>query len=83
MIVALIEIKGKGFVPDFDSRYFSSDFPYGLSILIQVANMIGVQVPTMKSVYDWYEQICGEREQFGFREYGIENYEQFLKFYSN
>lgn len=79
----VVEIEGKGFIPDFDSRYFSSDFPYGLSILIQVANMIGVQVPTMQSVYDWYEQICGQREQFSFKEYGIENYDHFLEFYSN
>ena len=67
MIVALIEIKGKGFVPDFNSRDFAFDFPCGLSILIQVANIIGAQVPTMQSVYDWYELVCGEREQFSFK----------------
>lgn len=69
-----------GFIPDFTSRYFTADFPYGLKILIQIASLLGCDVPHLDTVYTWYESICGS-EGFDFRRYGIKTYEDLKKVY--
>lgn len=42
-----------GWVPDFSSRYFTEDFPYGLQIIWKLAHQHGVSVPNIDKVYDW------------------------------
>ena len=42
-----------GFVPDFHSRYFTEDFPYGLAIVHRLAHEKGVSSPTIDLVYEW------------------------------
>ena len=46
------EVEG-GFVPDFQSRYFTEDFPYGLALIRQMAHEKGVPTPTIDKVYEW------------------------------
>ena len=46
-----------GFVPDFQSRYFTEDFPYGLDLLRQLAREKGISTPTMDRIWDWGEQM--------------------------
>lgn len=46
------EVEG-GFLPDFHSRYFTEDFPFGMRFIIEVAQEKGVQTPKMKEVYEW------------------------------
>lgn len=46
------EVEG-GFVPDFQSRYFTKDFPYGLALIRQMAHEKGVPTPTIDKVYEW------------------------------
>ena len=41
-----------GWVPDFSSRYFTEDVQFGLAELLQFAETVGVQVPTMRMLYD-------------------------------
>ena len=43
-----------GYMPDFTSRYFVSDFPYGIKIMIEVADLFDVPTPTMDKVWEWY-----------------------------
>ena len=43
-----------GWIPDWKSRYFVADFPFGLKIIIDTAEEYGVSVPNMKMVWDWY-----------------------------
>ncbi|MBO4612585.1 MAG: NAD/NADP octopine/nopaline dehydrogenase family protein [Bacteroidaceae bacterium] len=42
-----------GFVPDFHSRYFTEDFPYGLAFVHRLAHEKGVPSPTIDMIYDW------------------------------
>lgn len=42
------------FKPDFSSRYFISDFDFGLKIICDIANIFNVDVPTMRMVLNWY-----------------------------
>lgn len=42
-----------GFVPDFASRYFTEDFPYGLRFAWQLAHERSVPCPCIDEVYKW------------------------------
>lgn len=43
----------KGWVADFESRYFTEDFPYGLRYIWQLAHEKGIECPNIDRVYDW------------------------------
>lgn len=53
------EVEG-GWVPDFNSRYFTADFEHGLKIIIDIADKYNVPVPNMKRIWKWYEDITKE-----------------------
>lgn len=42
-----------GWIPDFESRYFTEDFPYGLRYIWQLAHEKGVDCPNIDKVYEW------------------------------
>lgn len=42
-----------GWVPDFDSRYFTEDFPYGLKYIWKLAHENGIECPNIDKVYKW------------------------------
>ncbi len=46
----------QGLQPDFDSRYFKCDFEFALDILLQFAEILNVDSPTMREVMNWYRQ---------------------------
>ena len=46
------EVSG-GFIPDFSSRYFKEDFPYGMRFIIETAHKHHVNIPTIEKVYHW------------------------------
>ncbi|MBP5715199.1 MAG: NAD/NADP octopine/nopaline dehydrogenase family protein [Prevotella sp.] len=46
------EVPG-GFVPDFTSRYFTEDFPYGMRFIVETAQEHHVAIPTIEEVYRW------------------------------
>ena len=71
-----------GFRPDFSSRYFVSDFAYGLTILCDIAELAGVPSPNMHEVLDWYMRRAGTDQRLRFSDYGISDYASFYKFYS-
>lgn len=70
-----------GFVPDFSSRYFTADFPYGLAILTQIAQVAGVQVPNMIETLRWYEEVTGNVSDFRLSDYGINCADDLYGFY--
>ena len=45
------------FVPDFSSRYFVEDFPFGLAILKGFCAVCGVDTPYMDKVLVWYDKL--------------------------
>ena len=42
-----------GWIPDFESRYFTEDFPYGLRYIWSLAKELNVPIPTIEKVYKW------------------------------
>lgn len=43
----------KGWVPDFNNRYFTEDFPYGLQVIKNLAVKNNVETPTIDKVLVW------------------------------
>lgn len=76
-----IQVEG-GYVPDFGSRYFTADFSYGLTILVQIADMAGVEVPHMKETLKWYTDLVSQQDEYRFADYGIRTMEDFVQFYT-
>lgn len=42
-----------GWVPDFESRYFTEDFPYGLKYIVSLAKANNVYCPNLNKVFEW------------------------------
>lgn len=42
-----------GWIPDFNSRYFTEDFPYGMRFIVETAHEQNVEIPTIEEVYQW------------------------------
>ena len=40
-------------MPDFESRYFTEDFPYGLQIVQRLAHEHGIKTPMMDKILRW------------------------------
>lgn len=47
-----------GWIPDFESRYFTEDFPYGLKYIISLAKEKNVDCPNLNRVFDWGMSKC-------------------------
>ncbi|MDD6808024.1 MAG: NAD/NADP octopine/nopaline dehydrogenase family protein [Oscillospiraceae bacterium] len=75
-----LKVEG-GYIPDFDSRYFISDFSYGLAILMQIAEFVEMDAPNMQSTLDWYYGLVEKQNEFKYSDYGINSYSDFLEFY--
>lgn len=46
------EVEG-GWIPDFSSRYFTEDFPYGMRFIVETAHEHNVEIPTIEKIYQW------------------------------
>lgn len=44
--------------PDFTSRYFTEDFPFGMRFIVEVAKEKHVKCPVIETVYDWGMSRC-------------------------
>lgn len=42
-----------GWVPDYESRYFTEDFPYGLHYIWRLVHEHGIDTPNIDNVYAW------------------------------
>lgn len=72
----------KGWIPDFQNRYFSCDFPYGLEILHQFAQIAGVKSPMMDTVMAWYYKQTGKRGYtVDIRKYGLKSIDDIYRVY--
>lgn len=56
--VPLKEING-AYVPDLNSRVFIEDFPYGICIYKELANLFNIEVPVMDMLLSFYDKISG------------------------
>lgn len=73
--------EGNKFIPDLSSRYFTADFPYGLSILKQLADFMEVEAVNIAETLEWYYNLSGNRSGFSYHRYGIDTYEALKCFY--
>lgn len=51
------EVEG-GWIPDFESRYFTEDFPYGLKFIIDLAKEKDINCPNLTKVFEWGISRC-------------------------
>ena len=50
-----------GWGPDFESRYFTEDFPFGLKNIYDLAIQKDINCPNIKMVFEWgFEKILGQ-----------------------
>lgn len=59
-----MKFEDDGWVPDFESRYFTADFCYGLKVLIDFADKLNVPVPHMKKIWNWYMSFVEDKPYF-------------------
>lgn len=52
-IPAPMKETGGGWIPDFSSRYFTEDFPFGLRFIKELAQKHHIATPVIDEVYDW------------------------------
>lgn len=53
IVAPMKELQAGGWVPDFESRYFTEDFPYGLKYIVDLAREYGVSTPSIDEVFAW------------------------------
>lgn len=73
-------IDGK-YIPDFNSRYFTEDFSYGLEILSQIAGLLHIAVPNIDATLQWYNGIVKNNDKFSFRDYEVRSEKDLLELY--
>ena len=56
ILAPMKEVDG-GYVPDFHSRYFTEDFPYGLAIVRRLTHQYGIEAPNIEQVYQWGQNL--------------------------
>lgn len=76
----VVEVEN-GYIPNFSSRYFTADFPFGLSILVQLSNLLGLDCPYMKDTLEWYYSVVEKTKEFSFTDYDIKNSSDLIDFY--
>lgn len=47
------QVADNQWIPDFTSRYFTEDFPYGLRFIVELARQYGVATPRIDEVFAW------------------------------
>ena len=70
-----------GFVPDFSSRYFSADFPYGLAIIEAFGDLTGSTIPRIRESMNWYRKASGNDFVYDLKQYGIHTMEDVYRLY--
>ena len=45
-------------IPDFESRYFTEDFPYGLKFIVESAKEKNINCPNLNKVFEWGMSKC-------------------------
>lgn len=75
-----IEVNG-GWIPDLSSRYFTADFPFGLEIIKQIADMAYLNVPNINRTLKWYYHITKNHNNFNYSHYHINKYQDLFAFY--
>ena len=76
----MVKVEG-GFIPDFNSRYFKADFPYGLAIIKSFADVLHLDVPNIDDTLSWYRCLTGDQTKLTLEEHGINSACDIYDFY--
>jgi len=68
-------------IPDLHSRYFTADFPYGLNVIKQIAEIAGVSTPNIDMLLEWYDGIAIINDKLELADCGITDMESLREFY--
>ena len=71
----------QGWIPDFSSRYFTADFPYGLAILEELADVLDCEAENIRSTMEWYRKTTADMNRLDFGQYGIHSLEDLYALY--
>ncbi|MBE6489655.1 MAG: hypothetical protein E7Z83_02225 [Methanobrevibacter sp.] len=69
-------------IPNFKSRYFASDFPYGLKIIIDIAKLYGTPTNNLEHVWNWFLILTNTKRYFSLKDFGISSKEEFEDYYN-
>ncbi len=58
---------GNDWIPDFESRYFTADFSYGLKVIKELCDLFGVEDESITKIWIWYEQVSPENAKRAFK----------------
>jgi hypothetical protein len=56
-IIAPMKKEGDLYVPDFSSRYFTEDIPYGLVLLKYIGSLLNVSTPHIDEIIEWSQNV--------------------------
>ena len=70
-----------GYIPDFESRYFKADFPYGLAILESFAEVLHYDAENIRETMDWYRKTTGDCRSLSLEEHDITSVQDIYDFY--
>lgn len=59
-ILAPMQKIDSGYIPDFSSRYFQEDIPFGLLIIKSIAEILKVNTPYIDKVLNWAQSMIGK-----------------------
>ena len=49
-----------GYIPDFNNRYFTEDFPFGLLIIKSIAEIFDIDTPYINKILKWGQKMIGK-----------------------
>ena len=75
------KLRDGNWIPDFDSRYFTSDFPFGLAIIHSIAELFDFNAPAIRQTMQWYREITRDNNCFRLGDFGIDSTEKFYRIY--
>ena len=67
--------------PDFSSRYFTADYPFGVDILLAFGHAIGLEPKNMQMVSDWYHHVSHDPHRFELQKFGLTSIKSIVNFY--
>lgn len=79
-------------IVDLNNRMFTEDFPFGVVVYKDIANILKIQTPVIDKLLEFYESLSGIKYDFAVDKStlletgapsanGLENFENFVKFY--
>ncbi|WP_455648872.1 NAD/NADP octopine/nopaline dehydrogenase family protein [Enterocloster citroniae] len=51
---------GAGFIPDFTSRFYTEDIPFGICILKALGQLVDVETPMMNHILEWFYRMTSK-----------------------